>query len=204
MVTAPVTSSPTWAAATAGNAFPQLQKAPLAGAFCFVTERCYNAAMTRLARRFKTFLSLSALLPLIASAQGLADKVKDALAAKYPGEQIVASCSTAILGNTRDVFAALYGAHDKRIRVISVMQNGGTREIDVVPATRGSSFELQCLNAKEAKQRKKVLGESETIRDFLRVPAGRGAVCYFTSDTETKCWSKDKSGKLIEVGGWQT
>ena len=161
--------------------------------------------MNRSLRR-SVSLSLSLMLLSTASAvaQGVSPKTKAALSAKYPGEEAVASCSAGAVGNRLDGFAALYNSSDKQTRVVAIDKEGGVRELDVIPSTDGSSFELQCLNAKEAKERKKVLRESETIRDFLHVPTGRGAVCYFTSDTETKCWSTDKDGKLIDVGGWQT
>lgn len=154
--------------------------------------------------RILLFLNLPVLVSSVAAAQALSAKAKDMLTAKYPGEQIVASCSAANLGKAANSFAALYSSADKRIRVTALDQNGGIRDVDTVPAVDGSSFELQCLSAREAKERKRTLRESEAIRDFLRVPGGRGAVCYFTTDTETKCWSTNKDGKLIDAGGWQT
>ncbi len=161
--------------------------------------------MIRLSYRLLPFTVLAFAFSMLAtSAQTLSEASRSRLSTKFPGETIVASCSAMAIGRTLDSFAAVYSSSEEKVRVVAVAKNGDVRDLDVVPAFRGTSFELQCLNAREAKERKKVLGESEAIRDFLKVPAGRGAVCYFTSETETKCWSTDKDGKLIDAGGWQT
>lgn len=125
---------------------------------------------------------------------------------QYPGQRLVNSCDGAFLRRHGDAVVALYDAANKRVTVAWVTRRGEMQKLDSVPAPGESKdFELKCMNPKQVRELKETLRSSETIEDFLRIPASAGAVCYFTDQTTTKCWSLDaKSGKLEEAGGWQT
>lgn len=131
--------------------------------------------------------------------------VRTLLAAKYPAETIVTWCGGGFLGDRSGGVAALYNSEKRSYRVVWLTHGSSVRELQTVPAFEaGVQFELQCLDAKAARERKQTLEHSEAIRDFLHLPAGHGALCYFVSETETKCWSTDKKGNLLAIGGWQT
>lgn len=128
------------------------------------------------------------------------------LAGKYPGQRLLNSCDGAFLGRRGDAVVALYDAAEKRVTVAWAPRQGEIQQLDSL-AEQGEAkdFELQCHSAKQVDELRQTLRSSETIENFLKVPAGAGAVCYFTDQTTAKCWALDaKSGKLIEAGGWQT
>lgn len=131
-------------------------------------------------------------------------KLRDAIAARYPDTTIVASCGGSTLGRPGGV-AALRDYKQNAYRVVWAGKSGGLRELDSIPVPNiVGNFELQCLSPHEAKERKRALRESEGVRDYLKAPAGKGAFCYFIDATETRCWSFDHMGNVIDAGGWQT
>ena len=153
---------------------------------------------------------LGATLLLLTTAAAPADKALDtkvqlALAKKYPGERVAASCEGGFLGKPRDAAVALHSPTQKHFRVLWIAKDGAVQELQLIPAFGAASdLDLQCLDRGQAKQLKETLQRSEAIHDFLHVPAGRGALCYFIEQTQTKCWSVDADGRFIDAGGWQT
>ena len=132
-------------------------------------------------------------------------KVRQALADKYPGEPAVGWCGGNFLGRLRGTAVTLHDPVRKTFRVLWMENSGRIQELQTLPAFGPpSELELRCLEAKQARQLKQTLRHSEAIHDFLRVPAGKGALCYFVEPTQTKCWSMDSKGKLADAGGWQT
>lgn len=132
--------------------------------------------------------------------------IQQKLTHKYPGQKIVNWCSGKILGRGADAVAVLHNQAKKQFLVLWVTSNAGIQELDSVAQDESDpGFELQCLDANEAKQRKTDFQTLEAIEGTLEAPEGLGAVCYFTDSTSAKCWSLDRaSGRLVEVGGWQT
>ncbi len=169
-------------------------------------KKCYNARMTSRSLRSAVLLTSLLLLDGLAFSQ---QKILDAnvvqkLATQYPGEQILKWCDGSFLGKPNDKAVALHNAAQKRYRIVWVAK-GTVQELQAIPAFgEPSQFELQCLDPGKAGKIKRTLGLSETIHDFLRLPTGKGALCYFVEQTETKCWSVDRKGLLIDAGGWQT
>lgn len=94
----------------------------------------------------------------------------------------------------------------KLFRVLWIRPDKTIQILDTVPKNFGSGeFELSCKPAKEAEQFQKMANASEGIHVFLKLPKGNGMLCYFTSDTDSKCWTGGgKDGALFSAGGWQT
>lgn len=135
--------------------------------------------------------------------KGADGNLRGAITKKYPAARIVAWCGGRSLALPGEAVAALRDG--ARYRVVWAGKKGALRELESLPASQiAGEFELQCLSPREAKERKQVLRESETIRDAFRVPAGKGAFCYFINETETRCWSFDRKGNPVDAGGWQT
>ncbi len=132
--------------------------------------------------------------------------IQQKLTHKYPGQKIVNWCSGKFVGRDADAVAVLHNQAKKQFLVVWVMSNAGIQELDSVAQDESDpGFELQCLDAKEAKERQADFQTLEAIEGSLEAPEGLGAVCYFTDSTSAKCWSLDRaSGRLVEVGGWQT
>lgn len=95
---------------------------------------------------------------------------------------------------------------DKKIyKVTWINTKGEKRELDSINKFNDEQFELQCMNAKEALAHEKSINESEGIHGFLKMQKGSGLLCYFTDQTQAKCWAYDKTKKaLVEAGGWST
>lgn len=132
-------------------------------------------------------------------------RTQQQLARAYPHQRVVNWCGGAFLGDRAGTIAVLLDEPHQQFKVLWVLPSG-IQELDSVSRSAAiREFELQCLNPKAAAERQRVLRNSEAIESSLQVPAGQGAVCYFTDKTSAKCWSRDRrSGHLIEVGGWQT
>lgn len=132
--------------------------------------------------------------------------VKKALAKKYPREAIVNWCDGNFLGKPGDIVAVLSDESRKQFRVVWVTTHKNIQELQSVSRfSPDASFELKCLDATKAKELQNTLRTSESIVDFLKIPEGAGALCYFTDYTTAQCWSADKkSDTLIDAGGWQT
>ncbi len=130
--------------------------------------------------------------------------IKQRLEKSYPGQAVVNSCDGNFLGKHGSAVVALRDSARKNFNVVWVMAAGGIQTL--TPAEDdGSSFEFQCMDKKQVNEIRKALRSSEAIQDFLKVPAGSGAVCYFLDNTTTSCWSPDpKSDRLKQSGGWQT
>ncbi len=128
------------------------------------------------------------------------------LTSEYPNDKVVNWCSGKFVGKETNAVAVLRVDSKREFLVVWVTPPGSIQELDSVPqADAASAFELQCLDAKQAEERQQILRNSEAITSSLKVLKGHGAVCYFTDNTTAKCWSLDRtSGRLIEVGGWQT
>ncbi len=136
----------------------------------------------------------------------LARNIQQQLTSKYLNHRIVNWCSGKFVGREKDAVAALLNPTKKQLLVLWVMAPDTIQELDTIEQTGvNSAFELQCLDAKQVRRRQDTLRNSETITNSLKVPNGAGALCYFTDNTTAKCWSLDRaSGRLTEVGGWQT
>jgi len=167
--------------------------------------------MTFCLRRLRVCVSILAIALLrLTSAAAPADRtleprIQQALAKKYPGEQVAAWCGGSFLDRPHDAAVILHSPARKHFRVLWIAKQGAVQELQTLPAFGDASeLELKCLDRKEAKQLKETLEHSEAIHDFLHVPAGNGALCYFVEATQTKCWSTDRSGRLADAGGWQT
>ncbi len=134
----------------------------------------------------------------------LNNDVQQLLADKYPNHKIVKSCSGSFVGKPTDAIAVVNNAAKKEFIVLWVMSDGNIQQLDAVTQAE-PEFELQCLDAKEAKEREHDVHTTDTITGTLKALKGLGAVCYFSDDTTAKCWSLDRaSGRLIEIGGWLT
>jgi hypothetical protein len=134
----------------------------------------------------------------------LSNDVQQLLANKYPNHKLVKSCSGSFVGKHDDAIAVLRSEARKEFVVLWVMSDGKTQELDVVTQAE-PEFELQCMDAKEAKEREHDVHTTDTITGTLKARKGLGAVCYFSDDTTAKCWSLNRaSGRLIEIGGWLT
>ena len=158
--------------------------------------------------RLAALVAISSLLLTLSAdpaEKTLDNKVRHAIAMRYPGEQIVASCGGAFLGKPHDAAIALHHPTQKQFRVVWVGADGTVRELQSMAAFgKESEFELQCLNAPQAEKLKQTLRQSEAVRDFLRLLAGKGMLCYFVEQTQTQCWSITSKGNWIDAGGWQT
>ena len=134
----------------------------------------------------------------------LGDDLQQLLVKKYPNHQVVKSCSGKFVGKQSDTVAILRNQAKKEFLVLWVRSNGNIQQLDSVMQAE-PDFDLQCLDAKEAKKQEYIVYHTETIEGTLKVRNGLGAVCYFTDNTTAKCWSLDRaSGRLIEIGGWLT
>lgn len=133
-------------------------------------------------------------------------EIQQQLAKKYPKQAMVNWCGGRFLGKPANAVAVVHDAAKKTFLVVWISPAGEAQELDsVAQSGADSKFELQCLDASQAKEREDVLQHSEAIESSLQVPTGEGAARYFTDTTTAKCWSLDRtSGKLKEVGGWIT
>jgi hypothetical protein len=132
-------------------------------------------------------------------------EIQQKLAKKYPNQKIVNWCSGRFLGKNTDAVAVLRNQARKEFLVVWVMTEG-IQELDTVAQSDSSSeFELQCINAKEAKELQHTLQHSEGISSSVEIPTAAGAVCYFIDATVANCWSLNLStGGLVRVGAWET
>ncbi len=151
------------------------------------------------------FLSMFCVHNIFAADQGgLSDKMQHLLADKYPNHKVVKSCSGNFVGKPTDAIAVINNAANKEFIVLWVMSDGNIQQLDAVIQAE-PEFELQCMDAKEAKGREHDVHTTDTIVGTLKALKGLGAVCYFSDDTTAKCWSLDRAtGRLIEIGGWLT
>jgi hypothetical protein len=134
----------------------------------------------------------------------LSDDMQQLLADKYPNHKVVKSCSGNFVGKPIDAIAVINNAARKEFIVLWVMSDENIQQLDSVTQAE-PEFELQCMNAKEVKEREHDVHTTDTIIGTLKALKGLGAVCYFSDDTTAKCWSLDRAtGRLIEIGGWQT
>ncbi len=131
-------------------------------------------------------------------------KIEQTLTSKYPSHKLVNACSGKFVGRANDAVAVLHNQAKKEFLVVWVTSQGAVQVLDSVTQTE-PEFEIECMDAKEAKEREYDVHHTETIEGSLRVPKGLGAVCYFIDETTAKCWTLDHaSGRLMEIGGWQT
>lgn len=145
------------------------------------------------------------LLPPTLTGGALDSRIQQALAKKYPGEQVAASCGGSFLDRPHHAAVVLHRPSTKHFRVLWAAPDGRVQELQSIAEFGAvSELELKCLDRKQAQQLKETLQHSEAIRDFLHVPAGRGALCYFVEPTQAACWTTDASGRLITAGGWET
>ncbi len=151
------------------------------------------------------FLSTFCVYNVFAADQGaLSDDMQQLLADKYPNHKVAKSCSGTFVGKPNDAIAVINNGAKKEFIVLWVMSNGNVQQLDSVIQAE-PEFEMQCMNAKEAKEREHDVHTTDTIVGTLRALKGLGAVCYFSDDTTAKCWSLDRAtGRLIEIGGWLT
>lgn len=134
----------------------------------------------------------------------LSDDMQQLLADKYPNHKIVKSCSGSFVGKPIDAIAVVNNAAKKEFVVLWMMADGNIQQLESVTQAE-AEFELQCLDAKEVKEREHDVHTTNTIVGTLKALKGLGAVCYFSDDTTAKCWSLDRAtGRLIGIGGWQT
>ncbi len=136
----------------------------------------------------------------------LSSEIQKQLSTKYPKHTVVNWCSGKFVGKETNAVAVLRDPAKKEYLVVWAMSPGGIQELDAVPQTDSSpEFELQCMDAKEAKETQNTLEHSEAITSSLKVLKGLGAVCYFIDENIANCWSLDRpSGRLIRIGAWET
>lgn len=137
----------------------------------------------------------------------LSPEIQHQLTAKYPHAKVVNWCSGKFVGKDADAVTVLQDESKKQFLIMWVMSQGGIQELDSVAQTDlpTTEFELQCMDAKKAKDMQDTLQDSEGISSSLKVLKGLGAVCYFIDCCIANCWSLDRaSGRLIRVGGWET
>jgi hypothetical protein len=168
----------------------------------------------RMARKYLIFaFNVALFLPAvsISSAFGgnpspVSPEIQQRLTKKYPNQKMVNGCNGKFLGKESDAVAVLHNPAKKEFLVVWVMSQGEIQELAPVAQTDTSAeLELQCMDAKEAKERQDALKDSEGISSSLAIPKGSGAVCYFINYTEANCWTLDRaSGRLIRAGGWET
>ncbi len=132
-------------------------------------------------------------------------KTQQRLAAKYPNQKVVNWCSGAFAG--KEINASVVVLHDQKKKEFLVLwlMAKDIQELDTIPQTEASSdFELQCMNAKEAKELQDTLQNSEGISSSVEIPKDAGAVCYFIDPAIANCWSLDRAtGQLVRVGAWE-
>jgi hypothetical protein len=117
----------------------------------------------------------------------------------------VATCPGTILELKNESAQVTYDKAASTFSVKWVNAKKKTAVLDTVKKFNDEPFELQCMTGKEVLDTKKSLADSEGIHDFLKVPKGQGAFCYFTDETTTTCWTYDKKKKaFVNAGGWQT
>ncbi len=138
--------------------------------------------------------------------QPLSGEIKKQLSTKYPNHKVVNWCTGKFVGKEADAVAVLRDESKKQFLVLWVMSQGGIQELDSVAQTDSpTEFELQCMDAKEAKETQDTLQHSEGISSSLKVLKGLGAVCYFIDQNVANCWSLDRpSGHLVRIGAWET
>lgn len=79
----------------------------------------------------------------------------------------------------------------------------GDRLIEL--AYHNTGPELQCLDAKETRERNSTIGISETIHGSIESGDSEYVVCGFVNNTEAVCWRYDKSrNDFVVAGGWTT
>lgn len=125
---------------------------------------------------------------------------------KYPNHKVVAQCPGAFMNRKDDMAVAISAKKTDKVQVLWISQGGKIQELDSVPsAGDGNKFELDCMSSAKASSFRKSAESSEGIHSFLKFPKGNGLLCYFTGDTDAKCWTFDKAkGVLVDAGGWQT
>jgi hypothetical protein len=134
----------------------------------------------------------------------LSEEMQNAVSNKYPNHKLVKSCSGDFVGKHDNAIAIVHNEASKEFVVLWIMSDGNIQQLDAVTQAE-PEFELQCVDAKEAKEREHDVHTTDTITGTLKALKGLGAVCYFSDDTTAKCWSLDRaSGRLIEIGGWLT
>src|SRR5262245_38100009 len=136
----------------------------------------------------------------------LSPGIQQQLTAKYPNQKLVNWCSGKFVGKDTNAIAVLRDESKKQFLVLWVMPPGGIQELaSVAQFDTSNEFDMQCLNAKEAKEVEYTSQHSETIHSDMKVLKGLGAVCYFIDNTTSDCWSLHRSsGKLVKIGGWLT
>lgn len=133
-------------------------------------------------------------------------EVQQTLAKNYPNHKMVHWCSGKFAGKSADAIVVLHNLAKKEFLVVWVMSQGGIQELDTVaPTATNTDVDLDCMNAKDAKELQDTLDTSEAITSSVKVPKGSGAVCYFVDENVSTCWSLDRaSGRLVRIGGWET
>lgn len=143
--------------------------------------------------------------PLGGDQPSIGREIQQKVIKNYPNHKIVNWCSGKFAGRELDAVVVLRNPAKKEFLVLWVMSQGGIQELDSVPQTDATDFELECLNAKDAKQLQDTLEASEGISSSVKIPEGSGAVCYFIDEAIANCWSLDStSGRLVRVGAWET
>ncbi len=136
----------------------------------------------------------------------LSGEIQKQLSTKYPQHKVVSWCSGNIVGTETNAAVALRDRSKKDYLVVWGMAQAGIQELASVEQTDASAeFELDCYDAKGAKEIEDTLQHSEGISSSLKVLKGLGAVCYFIDQNVANCWSLDRpSGRLVRIGAWET
>lgn len=117
----------------------------------------------------------------------------------------VATCPAKFANLPNDSINVVFDKAASMFTIQWVNAKKEVKELGKVKKFSDEKFELQCMDAKEAEGRVKDLNEAEGIHSFIKIPKGKGGVCYFVDETMTKCWSYDEKTKsFVDAGGWQT
>jgi hypothetical protein len=115
------------------------------------------------------------------------------------------TCSGKFAGLPNDAITVTLDTKTSIYKVEWVKANKETKELGTVKKFNELKFDLQCLDPKNADEIRKNVMEAEGIHGFLKIPKGKGALCYFVDETMTKCWSYyQKTKTFVDAGGWQT
>ena len=142
--------------------------------------------------------------------------VRNALAAHYPHQRISNACAGRFIGAKSSYVVALQDPVQRTFTIVWVKADGEIQQLDSISGEAAATisgqknpgaapFELQCMDAKQAREFIKRGANSEALDFRVRVRSGAGAVCYFTNATTADCWTLDRrTGALVGAGGWQT
>lgn len=135
------------------------------------------------------------------------DAYRAAYAKKFPGQEIVAACKGSVLGKKTPAAAiVLFDPNETKFRVTWIAEKNEIKELETVPQSGDKkTLELRCMPAEEAAAHAATIAKNTAMNSFLKVPKGSGLFCYAEDEVTTKCFGiEEKTGALIEAGGWET